>query len=583
MDEIAGSNPILDAALKYEYPAFAQEGGVKRVVAFGDHSHKCPVYVERVPPCTAACPAGEDIRGYHNLLREAEKSGDRNKWEAAFRRITLRNPFPSIMGRVCPAPCESKCNRKEHDAAVGINSVEHAIGEYALKNALKFDPAPAATGKRVAIVGGGPAGLSCAYQLRRRGHAVTIYDAAPKLGGMVRYGIMGYRVSREVLEAEIQRILDLGIEVKTGVAIGRDVTLDELSRTYDAVFIGIGAQKGRNLPVPGADGTPDATNAVDFLAAFEHDGTAMRRGKNVVVIGDGDVAMDVARLAIRLGSRATLLTAVPRAEMACQPYEFEEAEHDGTAFNYGVSVVEILRNGGAIRGVRCVRMEKKAKGEEGYNAKIPFLRYKPVPGSEMEIPCDMVVASIGQATDTAGFEKATGGGAFIRVDGAQKVPGFENVYAGGDILKIDLITTAVGHGRKAAEAIDAAVRGEPAQPPPKADVIGFERIHSWYFPESAPARRTHARVERVEGDFAEGLQPLTPEQAAAESDRCMSCGQCFSCRQCLMYCPQEAIQMFRNNPAGQVMFTHYEKCVGCHICAEICPCGYIDMGMGDEL
>lgn len=581
MSEVTGSNPILDFATTYAYPDFKEETGLERIVSQGDHSHKCPVYVERTPPCTGGCPAGEDIRGVQNILRGVEKTPD--KWVAAFQRITDRNPFPSIMGRVCPAPCESKCNRGEVDESVGINSVEHAVGEYALKHGLKLAGPGPSTGKRVAIIGSGPAGLSCAYQLRRQGHAVVIYESLPRLGGMVRYGIMGYRVSRDVLDAEIQRILDLGVEVRANVAVGRDVTLDELSKQYDAVFIGIGAQKGRNLPVPGSEGTAFSSNAIKFLADFERDGMKMGRGEHVVVVGDGDVAMDTARLALRLGSKATLLSAVPRPEMACKGYEFEEAEHDGTAFQYQVSVTEILRDGDKVKGVRCVRMEKKAKGEDGWNSPIPFLRYKPTPGTQFEVACDMVVASIGQSTDTTGFEKATSGTPYLKVDGNYQVPGFPNVYGGGDIIKIDLITTAVGHGRKAAQAIDLQLRGEPHRAPPREEIIGLNQLHTWYFAKSAQAKRTHARNGAVKGVFSEVLLPLSNEAAATESERCMSCGQCFSCRQCMMYCPQEAIRMFKENPMGQTMFTEYERCVGCHICAEICPTGYIHMGMGDDL
>lgn len=581
MAEVKGSNPVLDFANQHPYEPFSQEVGLQKIVAFGDHSHKCPVYVQRVPPCSATCPAGEDIRGYHNILRGVEKTS--NAWEAAFRRITDRNPFPAIMGRVCPAPCESKCNRGEVDESVGINSVEHAVGDFAIKNGLKFDAAPASTGKKVAIVGGGPAGLSCAYQLRRRGHDVVIYEAAAKLGGMVRYGIMGYRVDRGVLDAEIKRITDLGLEVKHGVVVGKDVTLDELSQKYDAVFIGIGAQKGRNLPVPGSEGTPYSSNAISFLSDFERDGMNMRRGSNIVVIGDGDVAMDTARLSLRLGSKATILSAVPREEMNCKGYEFEEAQHEGTSFQYQISVIEILRDGDKVRGVKAVRMEKKAKGEDGWNSPIPFLRYKPQAGTEFEIPCDMVVASIGQGTDVKGFEKATDNTPFLKVDGAYRVKGYNNVFGGGDIIKIDLITTAVGHGRKAAEAIDVLLHGHEPHAPRKEDVIHLDRMNTWYFPESKAAKRTHKKIGEVKGEFIEILEALDQKTAASESERCMSCGLCFSCRQCMLYCPQEAIRMFKENPVGQVMFTDYAKCVGCHICAGTCPTGYIDMGMGDDL
>lgn len=581
MSEVTGSNPILDFAKTYAYPEYTQETGLEKIVSQGDHSHKCPVYVERTPPCTGSCPAGEDIRGVQNILRGVEKTPD--KWVAAFKRITDRNPFPAIMGRVCPAPCEGGCNRGKLDESVAINSVEHAVGEYALKNKLKLEGPGPSTGKRVAVIGSGPAGLSCAYQLRRKGHAVTIYESLAKLGGMIRYGIMGYRVSRDVLDAEIQRIVDLGVEVKTGVSVGRDVTLDDLSKQYDAVFIGIGAQKGRNLPVPGSEGTPFSSNAIQFLADFERDAMTMRRGENVVIVGDGDVAMDTARLALRLGSKATILSAVARTDMACKGYEFEEAEHDGTQFQYQVSVTEVLRDGDKVKGVRCVKMEKKAKGEEGWNSPIPFLRYKAVPGTQFEIPCDMLVASIGQGTDTKGFEKATGGTPYLKVDSSYKVPGFSNVYGGGDIIKIDLITTAVGHGRKAAQAIDLQLHGRPPAPAVREEIIGLDRLNTWYFPKSAQAKRTHARNGAVKGVFAEVLQPLSDKAAASESERCMSCGLCFSCRQCMLYCPQEAIRMYKDNPVGQTMFTAYERCVGCHICAETCPTGYIEMGMGDDL
>ncbi|RXK80313.1 FAD-dependent oxidoreductase, partial [Chlorobaculum sp. 24CR] len=225
-----------------------------KIVAFGDQSHKCPVYVRQTPPCTAECPAGEDIRGINRFLNGTDPSDDplKSAWETA----TDTNPFPAVMGRICPHPCQSKCNRGVHDESVAINAVEQVIGNYAIENNLKLKGPGADTGKRVAIIGGGPAGLSAAYQLRRKGHAVTIYDANEKLGGMVLYGIMGYRVDRKVLEAEIARIIDLGVETKMGVTIGKDVTLEQLEAEYDAVFIGVGAQKGRGLPVAGFDGTP---------------------------------------------------------------------------------------------------------------------------------------------------------------------------------------------------------------------------------------------------------------------------------------------------------------------------------------
>ncbi|HED31828.1 MAG TPA: FAD-dependent oxidoreductase, partial [Prosthecochloris aestuarii] len=298
----AESNTILDFATEYTFPEFSELTGTEKIVAFGDQSHKCPVYVRQVPPCSAECPAGEDIRGINRYLNGTDPSDDpmRSAWETAVDT----NPFPAVMGRICPHPCQSKCNRGLHDESVAINAVEHAIGNYGIEKGLKLPGPGPDSGKRVAVIGGGPAGLSAAYQLRRKGHAVTIYDANDKLGGMVLYGIMGYRVDRNVLETEIQRIVDLGVETRMGVRVGRDVMLEDLEQEYDAVFIGIGAQAGRGLPVEGYEGTEGAVNAIEFLRNYEVMGDAMPIGKRVVVIGDGNVAMDVARLALRLGSEA---------------------------------------------------------------------------------------------------------------------------------------------------------------------------------------------------------------------------------------------------------------------------------------
>ena len=259
-------------------------------------SHKCPTYIQSTPPCQGSCPAGEDIRGYLNIVRGIEKPpmGADGKpamsWqEYAWRRLTEANPFPSVMGRVCPAPCETGCNRNEVEDHVGINSVEHFLGEYAIANRLGFHAPATTTGKKVAVIGGGPAGLSAAYQLRRLGHAVTIFDEHEHLGGMMRYGIPGFRTPREVLDAEIQRILDLGVETRLECRVGTDVTMDAIRRDFDAVFLGMGAQSGRPLPAPGGD-APNVVTATAFLKAF-NDGRLRHVGKRVVVIGGGDTSI----------------------------------------------------------------------------------------------------------------------------------------------------------------------------------------------------------------------------------------------------------------------------------------------------
>ena len=552
--------------------------------AVGEPSDKRPVYVRRSPPCTEACPAGEDIRGFHNIIRSIETDGSSvendtsfDNWAFAWQRIVENNPFPAVMGRVCPAPCENACNRNSVDQTVGINSVEHAIGQYGIDNKLSLKNPHSDTGKTIGIVGAGPAGLSAAYQLRQRGHSVTIYEARDKTGGMMRYGIMGYRVDRNILDAEINRILSLGIELQMGVRIGKELSISDLEDKHDAVFIGIGAQTGKTFPVKGFDKGPYTISAIDFLIGFESEGEKLKRGKEIIIIGDGDVAMDVARLALRLGSQATVISAVERKDMNCTLIEYNEAVAEGAKIEFNVSVTEVIKSGLNVSSVKAKKMQKKTDGEEGWNSDIPFLRYKPLPDSEFEIECDMVVVSIGQTTDNSGFEDLTDENGHFQVDHNYKIDGKQAVFAGGDSIKIDLITTAVGHGRKAALTIDSLLQEEGLQQKTEQETAETNRMKPYFFQPSEQAVRTHANIENIKGNFNEILQPLSKEWTEWESNRCMSCGLCFNCKQCLLYCPVEAITYSKNNPIGDTMHTDYNKCIGCHICSEICPCGYIDM------
>lgn len=574
------SNPILDFAVNYQFPEYTELEGTDKIVAFGDSSHKCPIYVRQTPPCTAECPAGEDIRGYNRLLNGTEKTED--AWKASWETIVRTNPFPAVMGRICPHPCQKGCNRQFHDESVAINALEQAVGNYGIEAGLKLPEPGPDTGKRVAVIGGGPAGLSAAYQLRRRGHAVTIYDANEKLGGMVLYGIMGYRVDRKVLEAEIRRITDLGLELKMGVRVGKDVTLDQLEAEYDAVFVGVGAQVGRGLPVEGFNTTPGATNAIDFLRNYEVLGDDIPVGKKVIVVGDGNVAMDVARLALRLGSEAVVVSGVPREEMACFPNEFDDAVNEGAVMHYLTGITGLLTGDGGLRGLVCSRMVKKDKGEDGWNSPIPFFRYKSS-GETFGIEGDMVVAAIGQSADMQGLESIVNGNSWLKVDRHFRIPGKQKVFGGGDAIKVDLITTAVGHGRKAAESIDAFLKGEPLPEQGYREVTKVQKQDVMYFFHSPQAKRGNIEPEEVVGNHDELLQALSKEEALAEAERCMSCGLCFDCKQCVSFCPQTAVSRFRDNPEGEKVYTDYSKCVGCHICSLVCPSGYIQMGMGDGL
>src|SRR5512137_2146789 len=429
------------------------------------YTHKCPTYIQSTPPCQGSCPAGEDIRGYLNIVRGIEKPPAGMNWqEYAWRRLTDANPFPSVMGRVCPAPCETGCNRNEVEDHVGINSVEHFLGEYAIANKLAFPAPPEPTGRKVAVIGGGPAGLSCAFHLARKGHEVAIFDEHEHLGGMMRYGIPGFRTPREVLDAEIQRIVDLGVEVRLGCRIGTDVTLAALREQYDAVFLGMGAQSGRPLPAPGGD-APNVVTATAFLRAF-NDGRLRHVGKRVVVIGGGDTSIDVATVARRLGhienvkptdfaeyaiaghiahdvasvsakqgADVTLTSVFNVDKMQANKHEIEQALAEGITIRGGMAPVSVVKDAaGRAIALKVARCEAKFIG--------PRLEIKVIEGTEEDIPADLIVSAVGQAVDFTGLEEFDSGKGAVNADKNYQVAGTPGTFAGGDVLRPHLLTNA---------------------------------------------------------------------------------------------------------------------------------------------
>jgi len=290
----------------------------------------------------------------------------------------------------------------------------------------------------------------------------------------------------------------------------------------------------------------------------------------------------VARLALRLGSEAILISGVPREEMACFPEEFDDAFREGTSMHYMTGTLEVLKGDNGVSGLVCTKMMKKEKGEGGWNSPIPLQRNKNKEQT-IEKESDMVVAAIGQTTDMQGFESITNASQWLKVDRYFRLPGREKVFGGGDAIKVDLITTAVGHGRKAAHSIDAFLKGEALPEQGYREVTKVKKQDVLYFFHSEQAKRETKKPLNVVGNHDELLVPLTEEQIRAESERCMSCGLCFDCKQCVSFCPQEAVTRFKENPPGEVVYTNYSKCVGCHICSLVCPSGYIQMGIGDGL
>lgn len=510
-----------------------------------------PVYVHRLPPCNGACPAGEDIQGW---LYHAE-SGD---YEAAWRVLVEANPLPAVMGRVCFHPCETACNRVQVDEAVGINAVERFLGDLALEHGWALpDPAPS-TGSRVLVVGSGPAGLSAAYHLRRLGHAVHLVDGAEQPGGMLHYGIPAYRLPRDVLAAEIRRIVNLGVELELGRPV-TDVRAERADGGYDAVFLAVGAQLARRIDIPAGD----STRVVDALSVLHQvaDGEPPQLGRRVVVYGGGDTAVDAARTARRLGAtEAVIVYRRTRARMPAHDEELEAALAEGVTVRW-LSTVD------RFAGDRMT-VERMAADEDG----------ELVPTGEFEdLDADSLVLAIGQDIDLS-FLGADAGLAVedgvldIAGDMMTSEPG---VFAGGDAApSARTATDAIGHGARAARGIDAFLSGRDAPEPAPAEPAGFDRLNTWYYADAPRTRRAELEQARRQGTFDEVVIGLTEENALFEARRCLSCGNCFGCDNCFAVCPDNAV--LKLDPAGHYDID-YDFCKGCGICAHECPCGAIDM------
>jgi NADPH-dependent glutamate synthase beta subunit-like oxidoreductase len=511
-----------------------------------------PVYVDLLPPCNAGCPAGENIQAWLALV----KAGDH---QSGWRQLIADNPFPAIHGRVCYHPCESVCNRAQLDGAVSIHGVERFLGDLAIERGWTFEPPPPSTGHRVLVVGAGPSGLSAAYHLARRGHSVTIHDSGAEPGGMMRYGIPSYRLPRVVLDAEIDRLRALGVSFEQEHRV-TDLQTERSEGGFDAVFVAVGAHLSKRVDIPNQDASR-VLDAVEFLRRAATGSQAPLTG-HVAVYGGGNTAMDAARVARRLGADDTVIVyRRTREQMPAHESEAQDAEEEGIRINW-------------LRTISSM-------GEEDLTVEVQELDENGRPhgtGRFETLEADTVILAIGQESDTRFLQGIPGiefRGDTVQVAHDTLMTGASGIFAGGDAVPSErTVTVGVGHGKRAAQAIDSWLRGDHAERPPKHDEASFDKLNLWYFGQ-------HDRREQGELDpasrvqtFDEVLTGLSAVEAVFETGRCLSCGNCFECDGCFGVCPEDAV--IRLGKGNRYEF-NYGRCTGCSACYRQCPVHAIEM------
>jgi NADPH-dependent glutamate synthase beta subunit-like oxidoreductase len=511
-----------------------------------------PVYVDRLPPCNRTCPASENIQAW---LYHAEEGNYRAAWE----QIMQDNPLPAVMGRACYHTCEGACNRAQLDTAVNIHAVERFLGDLAISEGWSVTVPLPSSGKKVLVIGAGPSGLAAAYHLARLGHGVTIVDAEKEPGGMMRYGIPAYRLPRDVLDAEIKRILDLGVTLISAAKVA-DIPIAMKAGSYDACFLAIGAQLAKRIDIP----TPDASrilDAVTMLRGVESDLEPMQLGRRVVVYGGGNTALDAARTAQRLGAEAVIVYRRTRERMPAHDSEVQEALEEGVTVRW-LSTVKQMDEGG-------LTIEKMVLDEHGW----------PQPTGELEtIAGDSLVLALGQDVDSSVVQRIPGvkygKDGVVEVDG-RLMTGYPGIFAGGDMVPGErTITVSVGHGMHAARCIDAYLRGATYEEPPKADLASFDNLNTWYYTDAPQTVQPELDMIRRQTTFEEVTGGLDESNALYEARRCLSCGNCFECDNCFGCCPDNAVVKLG---LGKRFAFNYDFCKGCGICAQECPCGAILM------
>lgn len=510
-----------------------------------------PTYADLLPTCNNACPAGENIQAW---LAHAQAGRFKEAWQS----LTENNPMPAIHGRVCYHPCESACNRGKLDSSVSIHAVERFLGDLALQENWQFEVTAQPTGKRVLVVGAGPSGLSAAYHLARMGHEVEIHEAGPMAGGMMHFGIPSYRLPRDVLDAEIKRIENMGVKIVLNHRVD-DLLAEKRQGDFDAIFVAVGAHISKRTDIPSRD-AGKMFDAISFLKDVES-GNAPKLGRRVAIYGGGNTAMDAARVAKRLGYEPLIIYRRDRAHMPANEFEADEALEEGVKIHWLRTIKNIDETQFTVEV-----MEVDEKG-------------RPRPTGQFEtLEADALIMALGQDVDTSFMQKVPG--VQFKADGVvivndQMMTGSPGLFAGGDMVPSDrTVTIGVGHGKKAARHIDAWLRGDAYAKPPKHDLATFDKLHVWYYTDAAQRPQSHLDMRKRQSSFEEVVAGLSQKEALYEAKRCLSCGNCYECDGCYGACPEDAI--IKLGPGRRYRY-NYDLCTGCAVCFEQCPCHAIEM------
>ena len=537
----------------------------------GSMSALRPHPAKKVSPCASACLAGTDVRGVISFLAQRDKLGlsVEQACERAWRLLVETNPFPATIGRICPHRCEKDCSRYSKDGGVAVGAIERFIGDFALERGLKLpgceDPSP--HHDKIAIIGAGPAGLSCAYQLVRRGYAPTIFEGMPEPGGMLRYGIPPYRLPAQVLKGEIQRILDMGVELCKSTMIGRDVSLDDLHRDYKRVFIAPGAGASRSFEIRGSVG-PGVYQAIGFLRDVGR-GQTPPLGKNVVILGGGNTAVDVARVCVRLLGKDSAITLIRRRNELVDT-EIEDTIAEGVRVELRTTLNEVIRDAaGNVQRVVAQRVNLGENDERGYRKMLP------IPGDTFELAADSVVLALGQKPDIKSL--APGSDLNLDADSSGKTR-TEGIWRGGDAVAPSFAAVVIGQGRQVALSIDAELRGTPPPEPTKLPPVQSTRIKFDCFDASERlGRHVSAPETRVADMHCEVDLGHSAAEVLKEAARCLSCGNCSGCERCWMFCTPGCMKRLPDKSPGQYFSIELQKCDGCRKCVDECPCGFLEM------